>query len=152
LTQSEGAEFLPPNVIVLPSTPRLRAIQTYLRDAQSSKDDYSFYSHKSLFTHPDISEETIGKYMSLAYRKSIFLNPHFIVRRLWRGIRTGDIFTDIYYVFKFIFLPATAPKGASNYYAQDRWPVYDYSGKKLSRTDYQVVRKPAPNTIRVVNR
>lgn len=105
-------------------------------------DDYCFYSSKSLFAHQELTEEILGKYMDIAYKKSIFFNPSFVVRRVLRGFRTGDLFWDAYYAIKFAILPSTTNRGACHYYARDRWPRYDFHHKTISRTQYQVVRKP----------
>jgi len=72
-----------------------------------------------------------------------------------RGFRTGDLFWDVYYATKFALLPSTTNRGACHYYARDRWPQYDFHNKPISRTKYQVVRKPRiadsePGTIAVV--
>lgn len=131
------------NTIGFPGTDMFNRYHSLGMVASYDWDDYSFYSSKSLFSHEQLSEKTLEKYMDLAYRKTIWFNPGFILRRLWRGLRTGDIFWDIYYAIRFALLPASVEKGTSHYYARDRWPVYDFRAHKLSRTEYQVVRKPA---------
>ncbi|MCC7516271.1 MAG: radical SAM protein [Pseudomonadales bacterium] len=104
-------------------------------------DDYFMYSNKTLFTHEYLSEETIGKYTDIAYKKALLYNPGFILRRLWHGIRTGGFFWDLYYALKFYFMPSLSTPIPSRYYAPERWPVYDFSAQQLSRKTYQVVRK-----------
>lgn len=139
------------NTIGFPGTEMFNRYHAKGMVASYDWDDYSFYSSKSLFTHAELTEEVMDKYMALAYTKTIWLNPAFVLRRLWRGIKTGDIFWDAYYAIKFAFLPAVSNRSASNYYARDRWPVYDYQGQALSRTDYQIARKPVADNQSIVN-
>ena len=68
-------------------------------------------------------------------------NPRFIVRRVIRGIRTGEFFWDLYYAIKFYMLPSTGNNVKSVYYAQDRWPKYDFKKKPPRPANYQIVRK-----------
>jgi anaerobic magnesium-protoporphyrin IX monomethyl ester cyclase len=104
-------------------------------------DDYFMYSNKTLFTHEHLSLETIEEYTDIAYKKALLYNPGFIIRRLLHGIKTGEFFWDIYYALKFYFMPSLSTPIPSRYYAEDRWPQYDFRGKKPSRDTYQVVRK-----------
>ena len=104
-------------------------------------DDYSFYSANSLFAHEYLTEDIIDKYMNLAYKKSIWFNPRFLLRRIWRGFKTGDFFWDVYYGIQFAILPAVSSNNFSGYYARDRWPEYNFRENNLSRTTYQIVRK-----------
>ncbi len=104
-------------------------------------DDYYTYSNESLFTHSNLSRETVEKYAQMAYKRAVLFNPGFIWRRLTHGLRTGSIFWDIYYVLKFLLMPPLSTKVSSRYYASDRWPRYEFRGQLPSRTTYQAVRK-----------
>jgi hypothetical protein len=79
--------------------------------------------------------------MSKAYREAIFKNPKFIIRRILRGIRTGEFFWDLYYGIKFAILPATGETKKNGYYAKDRWPAHDFTGSKITPVNYQQVKK-----------
>ena len=68
-------------------------------------------------------------------------NPRFIVRRFIRGIRTGEFFWDLYYAVKFYILPTTGNNVKSTYYAQNRWPKYDFVNKPPRPAKYQIARK-----------
>ena len=88
-------------------------------------DNYFVYTNQDLFTHENLSYETILKYMQKAYRRAIILNPRFVLQRLYRAITTGQLLTEIYYTIKF-FVKPVSNKTASTYYGQERWPVYDF--------------------------
>lgn len=68
-------------------------------------DQYNVYSPAQMYEHPNLSWETILRYHKLAYRKIFLENPRFILRRLWRGLRTGEFVYDAYYFFKFFLTP-----------------------------------------------
>ena len=88
-------------------------------------DNYFVYTNQDLFTHENLSYETIQKYMQKAYRRAIILNPRFVLQRLYRAITTGQLLTEIYYAIKFFVNPVSG-KTVSTYYGQERWPVYDF--------------------------
>ncbi len=134
--------------IAFPGTPMFN---DYARDGLIKSydwDDYHIYTERPLFTHRHLNYETILSYMSLAYRRAILTNPHFILRRLARGIRTGEFFWDAYYGVKFALLPATsADTKGSVYYGQDRWPLHDYHAHPPVAVDYQKVKKSRVHVI-----
>lgn len=61
--------------------------------------DYIFHLPEKVYNHPNLDWETINKYYDLFYRKTM-LNPEYIFRRVIRGVRTGELFTDVYYFLK----------------------------------------------------
>ncbi|MFC1522187.1 B12-binding domain-containing radical SAM protein [Elusimicrobiota bacterium] len=96
-------------------------------------DDYFIYTTQPLFAHPKLSIERINEYMGIAYRKAILANPSFITRRLWRGIKTGEFFWDVYYFLKFATAPAINKQTHSAiYFAKDKWPKYDFTTKPIT--------------------
>jgi len=104
-------------------------------------DDYMMYTSKDLFAHEKVDYETILKFMEKFWKYCILYNPRFIFRRLIRGIRTGEFFWDLYYATKFYFMPTTGNVEGSTYYAEDRWPKYDFIKNPPKPAKYQVVRK-----------
>ena len=104
-------------------------------------DEYFIYTEKHLFAHEHLSYDTILKYMRKAYRRCILFNPRFIMRRILRGIRTGEFFWDAYYAIKFFSLPATSSKNKSNYYALKRWPKWNFKNQPPEPANYQIVGK-----------
>ena len=103
-------------------------------------DDYHARSSAPLFAHRRLSNDAIQQQLKRAHRDAILTNPGFIVRRLKRGFRTGEFFWDVYYGLKFIAAPAAGPKARHAYYAEDRWPVFDFSSSGLASRNYQTVR------------
>ncbi len=82
--------------------------------------------------------------MSIGFRKAIFQNPKFIARRIWRGIRTGEVFWDMYYFFKMLKAPAISKQtNSANYFAQKHWPTYDFENEKITLSPY----RPATNKV-----
>jgi anaerobic magnesium-protoporphyrin IX monomethyl ester cyclase len=107
-------------------------------------DDYFIYTTKTLFGHPNLTYEKVQEYMAKAYRKAIFGNPKFIVRRLWRGVKTLEFFWDLYYFFKMMKAPAINEQTHSaNYFMKDKWPKFDFVNEKI--TFFPV--RPASNKI-----
>ena len=102
-------------------------------------DDYFIYSEEPIFSHPNISYNTILQFMKYSYRRAILLNPRFWLQRFLRGIRTLEIFWDVYYFFKFIILSATSKTHYADYYAKNRWPKWDFSCSPPREFKYQIV-------------
>jgi radical SAM superfamily enzyme YgiQ (UPF0313 family) len=108
-------------------------------------DDYHIYRAVSLFNHENLSFDIVNKYMKLAFRRAITMNPKFIFRRLKSGIATGEFLWDLVYFLKFIFTPTTS-KSALQYYAKDRWPKFSFSAQNISHREYQTIRSSTPNS------
>ena len=104
-------------------------------------DEYMAFTAKDLFAHENLSFEVIQQYMKKFFYRCILFNPSFIIRRILRGIRTGEFFWDAYYALKFYLLPTTTNEIKSNYYARERWPEYDFKNHPPKPANYQIVRK-----------
>ena len=104
-------------------------------------DEYFIYTSQPLFNHAKLSYATIKRYMEIAHRKAIFQNPKFWLRRLWRGIRTGEFFWDAYYALQYFSKPTISGKVGTEYYARERWPVHSYAKAPPVPAQYQTVRK-----------
>lgn len=102
-------------------------------------DDYFIYTEQPMFNHPNLSYETVTRYMTKGYREAVLRNPRFWIQRIIRGMRTGDLFLDAYSFFKFLALSATSSRYDATYYAQDRWPVWDFVSNPPHAAAYQVV-------------
>ena len=108
-------------------------------------DEYMMYTTQDLFAHETLTYETIQKYIRKFYRHCILFNPSFIIRRIFRGIRTGEFFWDAYYAVKFYVMPTTGEKTKSKYFAPNRWPKFDFKILPPKPAQYQVVRKSTTN-------
>lgn len=64
--------------------------------------DYVFHGVKRVAAHPNLSAEDLFNLYNLFWRR-VYLRPKFIWRRFWRGLKTGDIFFDVYYFLKMLF-------------------------------------------------
>ncbi len=104
-------------------------------------DEYTMYTSKDLFAHENLTYSLIQTYMKKFFSKCILFNPSFVIRRIIRGIRTGEFFWDAYYGFKFYLMPTVGKTEQSNYYAQNRWPKYDFTNQPPKPAHYQIVRK-----------
>jgi radical SAM superfamily enzyme YgiQ (UPF0313 family) len=107
-------------------------------------DEYMIYTAKDLFAHEKLSFDIIQHYMKRFFLRCILFNPSFIIRRIIRGIRTGEFFWDAYYALKFYLLPTTGNVSKSNYYAKDRWPRYNFKNHPPKPAHYQIARKSQP--------
>ena len=107
-------------------------------------DEYMIYTAKDLFAHENLSFDLIQHYMKKFFLRCILFNPSFIIRRIIRGIRTGEFFWDAYYALKFYLLPTTGNVSKSNYYAKDRWPRYNFKNHPPKPAHYQIARKSQP--------
>ncbi len=98
-------------------------------------DNYFVYTNQDMFTHENLSYETIQKFLQKAYRRAITLNPKFAWQRFYRAITTGQLLTEIYYALKFFTKPI-ADNTESVYFAKDRWPVYDFEANPPQKLPY----------------
>jgi anaerobic magnesium-protoporphyrin IX monomethyl ester cyclase len=116
--------------IAFPGTKMFREYQEKKLVRSYNWDEYFIYSDKRLFAHPNLSLEKIKEYADKAYKRAVLSNPAFILRRLWRGVRTGEFFWDIYYFFKFMMGDAVnSATHSAQYYAKDKWPTYDFENQ-----------------------
>lgn len=119
--------------IAFPGTPMFKEYRQKGLVRSYNWDEYFIYTERALFAHPNLSFETVREYARLAYRRAVLTNPAFIVRRLWRGIRTREFFWDVYYFFRFVLSPPVNESTHSAiYFAQDRWPTYDFANRPIT--------------------
>lgn len=123
--------------VAFPGTPMFNEAVREGRVKTFNWDDYFIYSEEPLFVHPSISYGAIVKYMKYAYRRAVLYNPRFWLQRFVRGIKTGDIFWDIYYFLKFTLLSATSKTYAAKYFAREKWPNYDFAANRPTTGFYQ---------------
>ena len=108
-------------------------------------DEYMMYTDQDLFAHEKLNFSTIQNYMKKFFRRAILFNPAALIRRLIRGIRTGEFFWDLYYAIKFYTKP-TVGTAKTNYYAKDRWPKWNFKNHPPEPAQYQIVRKQQGET------
>ncbi len=105
-------------------------------------DDYHMDTQRRLYVHRHLSHQAVLDFMKRAYRRAVLFNPAYIVRRLIRGIRTGEFFWDLFYFIKYLTLSTTTDTKPFCYYARDRWPEFKFPGAVLKLSDYQIFRNP----------
>ena len=105
-------------------------------------DDYHMYTQGLLYTHRHLSHQAVLDFMKRGYHRAVLFNPAYIVRRLIRGIRTGEFFWDLFYFIKYFSLSSTTATKPFRYYARDRWPEFKFPGAILKLSDYQIFREP----------
>jgi radical SAM superfamily enzyme YgiQ (UPF0313 family) len=123
--------------IAFPGTPMFNSYVAQGLVRSYDWDDYHIYSSKPLFAHPRLTYDVILRYMKIAYRSAIILNPGFVARRLVRGVKTGEFFWDLLYSLKYVSLSAVADAASIEYYAQDRWPRHDFRRDAPTEYAYQ---------------
>lgn len=128
--------------IPFPGTPMFKDYFDEGRIRSFDWDDYHMDTQHLLYTHRSLSHQAILDFMKRAYRRCVLFNPAYIVRRLIRGIRTGEFFWDMFYFIKYLSLPSTTATTPFRYYARDRWPEFKFPGATLKLSDYQVFRNP----------
>ena len=113
-------------------------------------DEYMIYTAKDLFAHENLKFSEIQNYMKKFFFHCILFNPGFVVRRIIRGIRTGEFFWDLYYAIKFYFLPTTSNENKIKYYKRKDWPEYNFQKIPPVPSSYQIARKSkAPEEKRI---
>src|SRR3990167_5509794 len=119
--------------IAFPGTPMFKEYRQKGMIRSYNWDDYFIYSEKPLFSHENLSFETVKEFSSYAYKRAVLTNPFFILRRLWRGIKTREFFWDAYYFTRFITSPSINNKtNSAIYFAKDKWPKYDFVNQPIT--------------------
>ncbi|MEA2037370.1 MAG: radical SAM protein [Nanoarchaeota archaeon] len=101
----EFAKELKPDIVKIGITIPFPGTELYNElDSQGlikSKDwrYYNYHNPNKIYNHENLSWEEIYAARKNFY-KQIYLDPAFIYRRFIRGIRTGEIFYDIFYFLK----------------------------------------------------
>lgn len=57
---------------------------------------YNVFRPQEFFNHPNANWDLVEKCYKLAYKRMVYTNPGFILRRLKRGIIKRELFNDIY--------------------------------------------------------
>jgi anaerobic magnesium-protoporphyrin IX monomethyl ester cyclase len=129
LKTAEYARSLPLDLLKFGMTipfPGTRLYDRYRRLgllADADWDGFHIYSEGGgAFVHDTLSAETVAEHVELGYRRAINRNPAFLIRRVLRGLRTGDILNDARCFLRYLKSPATHRGGAVRYYARERWP------------------------------
>lgn len=90
-------------------------------------DLYTVYNDAGqIFSHPDLSWETLIRYFRKSHFEAYILNPGYILRRLVSSIRTGELFWDMYYFMKFnMTLVTRKSEPNENYRFRQSWDRSD---------------------------
>jgi anaerobic magnesium-protoporphyrin IX monomethyl ester cyclase len=105
-------------------------------------DDYNAYAGRPVFRHPRLSQETILATLSRAYRRAILTNPGFVVRRLVRDLRVGELRSDLSSLVRFALLPSHQQDAEGvAYHARERWPVHDFAAELPEELAWPVARR-----------
>jgi len=60
---------------------------------------YNFHTPSKVYDHPNLSWDLMQSYYEKFYKKFYF-RPKYLIERLIRDIKTGNVFSDLYYAFK----------------------------------------------------
>jgi anaerobic magnesium-protoporphyrin IX monomethyl ester cyclase len=119
--------------IAFPGTPMFKEYRQKGLVRSYDWDEYFIYSEEPLFAHPNLSFQVVKKYMNRAYWRTVVANPAFVLRRVWRGIRTGEFFWDLYYFIRFFFSPSTsAATHSARYYSKESWPTFRFETNQIT--------------------
>ncbi len=80
-------------MIPLPSTPIYEEWKRKGYIKSNNWDDYGFYKEEKIYDHPNLSWETLTKYLNYAYR-SFYLSPGFLTRRFFVSLRNRTLLKD----------------------------------------------------------
>jgi radical SAM superfamily enzyme YgiQ (UPF0313 family) len=96
-------------------------------------DNYHMYSGSELFSHEALTKDEINQCIKKAYRKTTFLSPRFIMRRLIYSIKNMNLLLQARSFFKYIFLSYTKSESNVFYKYQSMWPedVSDEDTEKI---------------------
>ena len=100
-------------------------------------DLYTVYNDaKQIFSHPDLSWETLIRYFRKSHYEAYLLNPGYILRRLISGLKTGEFFWDLYYFMKFnVVLLGRKPEQSEDYRFREKWQRQEYSSGEIVYID-----------------
>ncbi|MBF0311709.1 MAG: cobalamin-dependent protein, partial [Magnetococcales bacterium] len=110
--------------VPFPGTPMFHALYQAGRMKTFDWDQYNVYNEaNALFDHPTLSWECITRYYRLAYMECYYKNPAYILRSIWRGLRSGEFFWHLYYGIRFFLLLKGGEEsgGAMAYRFRERW-------------------------------
>jgi len=94
LTYAKASMTLP-----FPSSALFRQIDREGRILSKDWDKYNFHSTTEVWKHENLDWDTIQHYYALFHRKFYF-RPSYILKRLWRDIKMGQLLDDIKAVLK----------------------------------------------------
>ncbi|HOK41426.1 MAG TPA: radical SAM protein [bacterium] len=86
-------------LVPYPGTPLFSALDAENKILTKNWAVYNVYSPNKIFIHNSLDWEIIYKYYKKSYLQ-FYLNPKFIIKRIIKGLKTGDIFYDIIYFLK----------------------------------------------------
>ena len=68
-------------------------------------DAYTVYNDAhQIYEHPNLDWKLISRYFKKSHIDTLLLNPGYIARRFLSGIKSMQLFWDVYYFFKFLKL------------------------------------------------
>lgn len=86
-------------VVPFPSTPLFEDLEKKGLIKTKDWSKYNFHTASKVYTHPNLSWEVMERYYNQFYSKFYF-RPSYILKRIKKGVLTGDIFLDVYYFVK----------------------------------------------------
>ncbi len=129
--------------VPFPGTPMFKELHEQGRIKSYDWDDYNVYNEASaVFDHPKLSWDVVRAYYKKAYLDIYYRSPRYIMRRLWRSLKSGDLFHDLYFGTKFFFmLRKPAEVSAKEGYAYEHlWRPLTVPPSQLDQRDYQTAK------------
>ena len=88
-----------------PGTPMFYSLHADNRLKTYNWDEYNVYNESdSIYEHPRLSWNTIQRYYKKAYFETYYKDPAYIFQRIWKVIKTLELFSDAYLAIKFLIL------------------------------------------------
>jgi anaerobic magnesium-protoporphyrin IX monomethyl ester cyclase len=79
--------------IPLPSTPLYEDWKAKGYILTNNWDDYGFYTEKKIYEHPNLSLDTLTKYLDQSYR-AFYFSPGYIIRKFFSSLKEGTLIED----------------------------------------------------------
>lgn len=128
--------------VPFPGTPMFNELHAAGRIKTYDWDAYTVYNDaKAIFDHPTTSWDSIIGAFKRFYVRSYFGNPRYLVRRLRYILRNREVYWNVYYTLRFLWM-LWGPRrgsGTEEYAFEDRWRPSDFqAGDQLG--DYTLPR------------
>lgn len=124
--------------VPFPGTPMFNQARREDRMKTYDWDNYNVYNEaEPIYVHPKLSWEKIQQLYKKAYMEAYYKNVPYIARRLWRALKTGEFFWDIYFGIRFFWMLLTQakPVEVEAYRYRSKWEPLNMKPSEIQEYD-----------------